>query len=60
MLFRSNLSEDGLFVADAATGEIVQYFDPGAGISAAPTMGRQHMYVMSNGAVLYSLGVEEI
>jgi outer membrane protein assembly factor BamB len=55
-----NLSEDGLFVAKAATGEVVQYFDPGNGISAPATMGRQHLYVMSNGSVLYSLGVEEI
>jgi outer membrane protein assembly factor BamB len=55
-----NLSEDGIFVAKADTGEVVQYFDPGSGISAQPTMGRQNLYVMSNGAVLYSLGVEEL
>jgi outer membrane protein assembly factor BamB len=54
-----NLSEDGLFVADTQTGEVVQYFDPGSGVSAPPTLGRGNMYVMSNGAVLYSLGVNE-
>ncbi len=54
-----NLSEDGIFVADSRTGEVVQYFDPGSGVSSPPTMGRQNMYVMSNGAVLYSLGVED-
>ncbi len=55
-----NLSSDGLFVAKLDTGEIVQYFDPGYGISSPPSMGRQHMYVLSNGSVLYSLGVEEL
>lgn len=55
-----NLSEDGLFVAKADTGEVVQFFDPGSGISAPPTVGRQRMFVMSNSAVLYSLGIEEL
>ncbi len=55
-----NLSEDGIFVVKTDSGKVVQYFDPGSGISGAPTMGRQNMYVMSNGAVLYSLGVEEL
>ena len=54
-----NLSEDGIFVAKADTGEVVQFFDPGSGVSGAPTMGRQNLFVMSNGAVLYSLGVEK-
>ncbi len=55
-----NLSEDGIFVVKSDTGEVVQYFDPGSGVSGPPTMGRQNLYVMSNGAVLYSLGVEEL
>jgi outer membrane protein assembly factor BamB len=55
-----NLSEDGIFVARTDTGDVVQYFDPGSGISGPPTLGRQNLYLMSNGAVLYSLGVEEL
>lgn len=54
------LSEAGLFVSDARTGDVVQYFDPGYGISSSPTVGRQSMYVLSNSAVLYSLGVADI
>ncbi len=55
-----SLSEAGLFVADIHSGEIVQYFDPGYGISSSPTIGRQGMYVLSNTAVLYSLGIADI
>ncbi len=55
-----NLSEDGLFVARADTGEVVQYFDPGYGISGPATVGRRRMFVLSNGAVLYSLGIEAL
>lgn len=55
-----SLSEAGLFVAKADSGEVVQYLDPGYGISAAPTLGRQRMFVMSNMAVLYSLGIEDL
>lgn len=53
-----SLAADGLFVAETHSGEIVQYFDPGNGISSPPAMGRQNMYIMSNGAVLYSLGLD--
>ncbi|MCP4448254.1 MAG: PQQ-binding-like beta-propeller repeat protein [Myxococcales bacterium] len=49
------LSEAGLFVAKAATGEVVQYFDPGFGISSPVSLGRDRLYVMSNSAILYAL-----
>jgi len=49
------LSEAGLYVADKRTGQVHEYFDPGFGISAIPTLSRDHMYVMSNSAVLYAM-----
>jgi outer membrane protein assembly factor BamB len=52
-----NLSEDGLFVAEARTGQVVQYFDPGYGISSPVTLGRDRLYVMSNSAILYALAL---
>ncbi len=51
------LSEDGLFVARADTGEVVQYFDPGLGISSPVSLGRDRLYVMSNSAILYALSI---
>jgi len=51
------LSEDGLFVAKAATGEVLQYFDPGYGISSPASVGREQLYVMSNSAILYALSI---
>lgn len=51
------LAGAGLFVADKRTGEIVQYFDPGYGISGQPALGRRHLYTLSNSAVLYALAI---
>ncbi len=51
------LSEDGLFVANAASGEVVQYFDPGFGISSPASLGRDRLFVMSNSAILYALSI---
>jgi outer membrane protein assembly factor BamB len=50
-----SLANAGLFVASRKTGETLEWFDPGDGISAQPTVtldGR--MFVMSNRGVLYA------
>ncbi len=50
-----SLANAGLFVANRKTGETLEYFDPGDGISAQPTVtfdGR--MFVMSNRGILYA------
>ena len=52
-----SLSEDGLFVVDKASGRLVQFFDPGYGISSVPSLARDAMYVLSNSAVLYALSL---
>ena len=53
------LSEDGLFIADRKSGETLEYFDPGAGISAQPTVTADgRLFVMSNRGVLYSFDLD--
>jgi outer membrane protein assembly factor BamB len=52
-----SLSEAGLFIADKKTGAIRQYFDPGFGVSAPPTVIGDSLYVISNGTVLYAMSV---
>ena len=52
------LSDTGLFVADKRTGRLLQYFDPGNGISSPPVLAGQDLYVLSNGGVLYAFHVE--
>lgn len=54
-----SLARDGVFVADRRTGETLEYFDPGDGVSASPTITRDgRMFVMSNRGVLYAFGLE--
>ncbi len=49
------LANDGLFVASRKTGETLEYFDPGDGVSAQPTVtGDGRMFVMSNRGNLYA------
>ena len=50
-------SESGLFVVEQATGQVLQFFDPGFGISAAPTVSRDNVYVVSNSSILYRFGL---
>ncbi len=49
------LSEDGLFVADKRTGVVHQYFEPGDGISAAPLVRGDEVFVLSNRGILYAM-----
>ena len=54
-----SLAGDGLFLANRKTGETVEYFDPGDGVSAAPTVtAGGALYVLSNRGVLYAFDLE--
>jgi outer membrane protein assembly factor BamB len=54
-----SLAGDGMFLANRKTGETVEWFDPGDGVSAAPTItGDGRLFVMSNRGVLYAFDVE--
>jgi outer membrane protein assembly factor BamB len=50
-------SRSGLFIVDRATGELLEVFNPGQGICAAPTIdvAARRIYVLSNGGSLYAL-----
>jgi outer membrane protein assembly factor BamB len=54
-----SLAEDGLFLAERRSGNTVEWFDPGDGISAQPTItGDGRLFVMSNRGILYAFDLE--
>jgi outer membrane protein assembly factor BamB len=48
-------SQGGTYVADAARGQLIQYFAPGHGVTAEPTTDGRQVYVLSNNGYLYAL-----
>ncbi|MBK8480548.1 MAG: PQQ-binding-like beta-propeller repeat protein [Proteobacteria bacterium] len=48
-------TETGLFVVASASGELLQYFDPGHGFSAPPAAGSGLVLLLSNLGRLYAL-----
>ncbi|MBA3818533.1 MAG: PQQ-binding-like beta-propeller repeat protein [Deltaproteobacteria bacterium] len=54
-----SLAEDGMVVADRRTGNTLEYFDPGDGVSAQPTItGDGRLFVMSNRGILYAFDLD--
>lgn len=54
-----SLARDGVFLADRRTGETLEYFSPGEGVSATPTVtGDGRLFVMSNRGILYAFDLE--
>lgn len=54
-----SLARDGLFLFDRRTGEVLEYFDPGNGISSPPTVtGDGRLFAMSNRGILYAFDVD--
>ena len=54
-----SLAKDGMFIADRRTGETLEYFQPGDGVSAEPAItldGR--LFVLSNRGVLYAFDLD--
>jgi outer membrane protein assembly factor BamB len=52
------LAGDGLFLANRRTGETVEWFQPGHGISSAPTVTGDGLFVMSNRGILYAFDLD--
>lgn len=53
------LAGDGLFIADRRSGETLEYFDPGDGISAQPTVTSDgRLFVMSNRGIVYAFNLD--
>jgi outer membrane protein assembly factor BamB len=54
-----SLARDGVFLADRRTGETLEYFSPGDGVSATPTVTADgRMFVMTNRGILYAFDLE--
>ena len=54
-----SLAGAGLFVAERRTGQTLEYFDPGDGVSAQPTItGDGRLFVMSNRGILYAFDLD--
>lgn len=54
-----SLAKDGMFIADRKTGETLEYFDPGDGISAQPAITSDgRLFVMSNRGILYAFDLD--
>ncbi|MBX5481520.1 MAG: PQQ-binding-like beta-propeller repeat protein [Myxococcaceae bacterium] len=47
--------DESLLFVDPATGAATFSWDPGRGVTATPTWGNQHLYVLSNTGWLYAL-----
>jgi outer membrane protein assembly factor BamB len=53
------LANDGLFLAERRSGQTLEYFDPGDGISAQPTITSDgRLFVMSNRGILYAFDLD--
>ncbi|HVX94504.1 MAG TPA: PQQ-binding-like beta-propeller repeat protein [Polyangia bacterium] len=50
-------SRAGLFIVDRDSGELLELFNPGQGVCAAPTIdaAARRLYVLTNGGTLYAL-----
>ena len=54
-----SLAGDGMFVADRKTGATLEYFQPGDGVSARPTITADgRLFVMSNRGILYAFDLD--
>jgi outer membrane protein assembly factor BamB len=54
-----SLASAGLFIADRKSGKTLEYFDPGDGVSAQPTVtGDGRLFVMSNRGILYAFDLD--
>ena len=53
-----SLAGKGLFVIRKHTGELLQVFDPGGGVSAQPTVLGDSLFVLSNGGTLYAFDLQ--
>jgi outer membrane protein assembly factor BamB len=52
------LAGDGVFLADRKTGEVYEWFNPGEGVSATPTVDDGAIYIMSNRGIMYAFDLE--
>jgi len=52
------LAGDGIFIADKRTGDVLQWFNPGDGVSGAPTVtDDDRLFLLSNHGLVYAFDV---
>lgn len=52
------LSEGGLYIVDRVSGRLMQRFNPGGGVSSAPLLTRDSLYLLSNQGQLFALTLQ--
>ena len=53
------LAKDGLYLARRRSGDVVEYWDPGDGVSASPAVTADgRMFVVSNRGILYAFDLD--
>ncbi len=51
-------SEGGTYVADAASGRLLQFFQPGHGVTAPPVSDGRQVYVLTNTGFFYAFALD--
>jgi len=52
-----SIADRGLYVVDKRSGRLLQFFDPGPGVSGAPAVDDGRVFLLSNGAILYAMNL---
>jgi outer membrane protein assembly factor BamB len=52
-----SVAEQGLYVIDKRDGSLLQSFRPGPGITAAPALSGDRLFLHSNGGILYAMAL---
>jgi outer membrane protein assembly factor BamB len=53
-----SIADRGVYVVDKHSGRLLQFFDPGPGVSGPPTVDDGRVYLLSNGAILYAMNLK--
>jgi outer membrane protein assembly factor BamB len=51
-------SEGGTYVVDQASGQLLQFFKPGHGVTAPPTSDGRQVYVLTNAGFFYAFSID--
>jgi hypothetical protein len=51
------LADAGLAVLDKDSGQLLEFFDPGPGVTAPPAVSEGRLFALSNGGILYQFSI---
>jgi outer membrane protein assembly factor BamB len=52
-------ADAGLYVLDKHDGTLLEFFDPGSGVTAPPAVDGNRLFALSNGGILYAFAVAD-